>query len=190
MVKTMGPYPLFWYIYSPRISQGRRKTDSQRFNVALYSDGSLVYNELDEYNRNIGCSYFQLPTEVTDGFLQMLQCESWWLRTLPLHLRSQQAVPDYSSMFGFAGHPLFICDELLKMRQLADDDRNGVYARRLHVVFEFIAEMLYDHGVMLMVDRVKWDWRKIQPLPQEEAAARMLAFTEQQSQFVQTAAVQ
>lgn len=181
MVKTMGPHPLFWYIYSPRATRGRKKSNAEGFNVALYSDGSLVYSKYDEYNRLQEYSCFQLPLEVTDNYLMMLQSESWWLRSLPMHIRSQQAVPDYSCMFGFAGHPLFTCDELLKMTLLGDDNRNGVYARRLHVMFEFVTELLYNHGVLMLVNQFGWDWQRIQPMTPEQAAARLLVLNEQQS---------
>lgn len=190
MVKTMGPCPLFWYIYSPRVRRGRKRSGAEGFNVALYSDGSLVYSKYDENNQLLDRSCFQLPMEVTDTFLMILQSETWWLRTLPMHIRSQQAIPEYSCMFAFAGHPLFTCDEMLKMTLLSDANRNGVYARRLHVMMEFITEMLYNYGVLLQLDSFAWDWRRIQPMPREQAEARLLALSEQPQETEQTAAAQ
>ncbi|MBQ2954392.1 MAG: hypothetical protein IJE07_12745 [Clostridia bacterium] len=190
MVTAMGPLPLFWYIYSPRARQGRKRSGSEGFNVALYSDGSLVYSKYDENFDPQEQSCFQLPMEVTDTFLMILQSETWWLRTLPLHIRSQQPIPEYSCRFGFAGHPLFTCDEMLKMTMLSDVDRNGVYARRLHVMMEFITEMLYGYGMLLQLDSFTWDWRRIQPLPQDQANARMLALNNQQQELEQMTAAQ
>lgn len=179
MVKTMGPYPLFWYIFSPRVRRGRKRSGAEGFNVALYSDSTLVYSRYDENNQLLEQSCFQLPMEVTDNFLMILQSETWWIRTLPMHIRSQQTIPEYSCMFAFVGHPVFTCDEMLKMTLLSDDNRNGVYARRLHVMMEFITEMLYNYGVLLQLDSFRWDWQRIQPLPPEQMAARMLALTQQ-----------
>lgn len=178
MVTTMGPVPLFWYIYSPRARRGRKRSGSEGFNVALYSDGALSYSRYDGEVLQEE-SYFQLPPEATDTFLMILQNETWWLRTLPLHIRSQQEIPEYCCRFGFAGQPLFTCDELHKMALLSDVNRNGVYARRLQVMMEFIAEMLYSYGLLLQMDRFEWDWRLIQPMPQEMVRARNLALSEQ-----------
>lgn len=179
MVKTMGPYPLFWYIYSPKVRRGRKQNGPVGFNVALYSDSTLVYSRYDENNQLLEQSCFQLPMEVTDNFLMILQSETWWIRSLPMHIRSQSAIPEYSCMFAFVGHPVFTCDEMLKMTLLSDDNRNGVYARRLHVMMEFITEMLYNYGVLLQLDSFRWDWQRIQPLPPEQLAARMRALTQQ-----------
>ena len=57
MVNTMGPYPLFCYVYSPAVpvrqERSRRRGAPQAemgdggFSLALYSDGTLVHFQYD-----------------------------------------------------------------------------------------------------------------------------------------------
>lgn len=181
MVKTTGPYPLFWYIYSPSTKRGRKSRGAEGFNVALYSDSTLVYSKYDQKNQLRERNCFQLPPEVTDTYLMILQSETWWLRTLPLNIRAHGHVPEYSCMFGFVGHPVFTCDELHKTVLLSDANRNGVYARRLNVMMEFIAEMLFNHGVLLQLDNFTWDWNRIRPIQQPQYAPATDAGQEMQN---------
>lgn len=174
MVQTMGPYPLFWYVYSPQVRWGRRGGGTEGFNVILYSDGTLVKSVYDKNFHRRERSCFQLPVEVADEFLMILQNEAWWIRGLPENIESAHGKPAYRCMFAFAGHPLFICDELKTMTQLDDVNRNGVYARRLHVMMEFITELLFNYGILLQLESFEWDWQKLAPIPENQMAPRAL----------------
>ena len=44
------------------------------------------------------------------------------------------------------------------------NSQRGMYARRLRNMLECMAEMLYEYGIELGVDRFGWDWQYIRPL--------------------------
>lgn len=179
MVQTMGPHPLFWYIYSPQKQRGHRKSGAEGFNVILYSDGTLVQSRYDESGLHLReRSCFQLPVQIAYDFMSILDSEEWWIRGLPENIRATGR-PAYTCMFAYVRHPLFVCEDLMKMTQLEDVNRNGVYARRLLVMMEFITEMLYRYGVLLTLDSFKWDWDKCGPVPENTIARQTLALIEE-----------
>ena len=179
MVQTMGPHPLFWYIYSPQKQRGHRKSGAEGFNVILYSDGTLVQSRYDESGMQLlDRSCFQLPVQAAYDFMAILDSEEWWIRGLPENIRAQTK-PAYTCMFAFVRHPLFVCEDMLKMTQLSDVNRIGVHARRLLVMMEFITEMLYNYGVLLTMDSFRWNWDKCAPIPESEVARHMLSLIEE-----------
>lgn len=161
MINTAGAAPLFWYIYRPTC-RSSRDTDGG-FNIALYPDHTLVYNRYNQVNQIVDQSAFQLPPEVTAKYLTILNSQSWWMGEMPLNI-SVNGKPQYSCMFGFAGHPLFICDEINTLVLKPFNSQRGMYARRLRMMLESIAEMLYSYGIGLTVESFVWDWRVIQPI--------------------------
>lgn len=174
MVNTTQPAPLFWYIYRPTQKHARRGQGDGGFNVALYPDSTLVYCRYNQANQIIEQSCFQLPEEVAENYLMILQSQTWWLRTQPLHIRVKNRLPQYSCMFGFAGHPMFTCDEIDKVVLTPINNQRGMYARRLRVMLEFIAEMLYSCGVGLTVDSFVWNWQIIQPITPAGQSVQMV----------------
>ena len=72
-----------------------------------------------------------------------------------------------ASLFGFTRqHPLFSCEDINTLVLAPFNSQRGMYARRLRGMLECMAEMLYDYGIELGVDRFRWDWEYIRPLEQ------------------------
>ena len=161
MINTSGAAPLFWYIYRPS-RKGNGEGDGG-FNIALYPDHTLVYSRYNTADQVIDQSAFQLPPEVTATYLTILNSQTWWMGDMPLNIRVN-GKPQYSCMFGFAGHPLFICDEINTLVLKPFNSQRGMYARRLRMMLESIAEMLYGFGIGLTVESFVWDWRVIKPI--------------------------
>ncbi len=186
MVNTMGPYPLFCYVYSPAVpvrrERSRRRGAPQAemgdggFSLALYSDGTLVHFQYDVTKTMLlQQNVFEMPIELTYQFMRLLENETWWIRTLPLNIRAAHARPAYSCLFGFAGHPMCSCDELHRMAQLPESDPCGTYARRLEVMRDFVAQMLGAYGLELYREKLTWAWEnlRIWPVTPEYAAAKV-----------------
>ena len=153
--------PLFWYIFRPCSGTGAQ--DDGGFNVALYPNNTLTYCRFNSAEQVVDTSTFQLPPEILGQYMMIVQSQSWWLGRVPLHIGTGTQ-PLYSSMFGFAGHPLFACDEINTLVMEPFDSERGMFARRLRMVLESICEMLISCGVMLTVDSFEWDWRMISPV--------------------------
>lgn len=193
MVNTMGPYPLFCYVYSPAVQrrqpQGRRRGIQQAdstdggFSVALYSDGTLVHFQYDSSKTMLlQQNVFEMPVELTYQFLGLLQNENWWIRTMPLNIRAAHSRPAYSCLFGFAGHPMCGIDELHRMAQLPESDPCGMYARRLEVMRDFVAQMLAAYGLELYREKLTWAWENLRvwPVPPEVAAMKVMQLRAEQ----------
>ena len=162
MVNTMGPAPLFCYVFRP--GRKRSRNGDGGFNVALYPDSTLAYCRFNMDNQVVEESWFKVPEEVTDRYLMILQSQSWWLSEQPLHVSVKTGIPAYSCMFGFAGHPLMTVDEIDSLVLRPFNNMRGMYARRLRVMLEFVAELLYSCGMGLTVDSFVWNWQIIQPI--------------------------
>lgn len=162
MINNTGAAPLFWYIYRPGRKNSQGDYDGG-FNVALYPDHRLVYCRFDEMNQIVDQSVFQLQPEFTAHYLTILESQAWWMGETPLKIRVG-GKPQYSCMFGFAGHPLFICEEIDTLALAPFNSLRGMYARRLRMMLECLAEKLYAYGIGLTVDSFVWNWRMIQPI--------------------------
>jgi hypothetical protein len=78
--------------------------------------------------------------------------------------------PASTSRFGFTEkHPLFSCQDINTLVQAPFNSERGMYARRLRGMLECMAEMLYDYGIELGVDKFGWDWQYIRPLEELQA---------------------
>ncbi len=179
MVITQGPKAIFWYIFSSAEGRGRKRHCDERFNVALYEDGVVLYTKIGANFQPEGYTCIQLPLEVVDEYRTMLQHEYWWLNGMPENIVMENAVPTYCSKICFEGHPAVYCDEMKQLAMLPDDNRNGVYARRLHVMLEFFTEVLFKHGVLFTMDYFNLDWKHVHVMSQYEMAAWWQSFGEQ-----------
>ena len=185
MINTTSAAPLFWYIYRP--SRKRANGGDGGFNVALYPDSTLVYCRYDQADQLLEQSAFQLPADVTENYLTILHSQSWWMSDVPLNVRVTNRKPQYSSMFGFAGHPLFICDEIDTLVLAPFNSQRGMYARRLRMMLECIAEMLYAYGIGLTVNSFVWNWQMIKPFTPMQQNAQMVSPTAAQMPAAETA---
>lgn len=172
MVNCATPAPLFCYVYRP--GQKRSRHGDGGFNVALYPDSTLVYCRFDRSNQVLEETYFKVPEEVTEKYLMIVQSQSFWLSEQPLHVGVKSGIPAYSCMFGFAGHPLMTCDEIDSLVLQPFNNMRGMYARRLRVMLEFVAEQLYRCGMGLTVDSFVWNWQIIQPVKAPEQQMTMV----------------
>ena len=162
--------PLFWYLYTPLTASRREDNHAVGgFNVALYPDHTLVFCKFNGLNELIDRCTFQLPAEVTGKYMMILESQSWWMGKLPREIKTDGRA-SYTSMFGFTRqHPLFSCEDINTLVLAPFHSQRGMYARRLRGMLECMAEMLYDYGIELGVDRFAWDWQYISPLEQMQA---------------------
>lgn len=161
MINSNAAAPLFWYIYRPSIR--RSGNDDGGFNVALYPNHTLVYCRYNRSNQIVEQSTFQLGAEFTEYYLAYLQGQAIWMGEVPLEI-GVNGNPQYASMFGFAGHPMFEVDEIDTLVLAPFNSLRGMYARHLRSVLEAISAKLYTYGIGLTVDSFVWDWKKIQPI--------------------------
>ncbi len=159
IINTETP-PLFWYIYRPHTS---RRTDPGGFSVALYDDNILVHRKFNALQQEIECDHFQLPPEVVGRYMQVLQNQAWWMGRVPLSIRTNGAAR-YSCMFGFAGQPMFYCEEINTLVQAPFNSTRGRFARRLRLMLENVSELLFDCGIGLSVEDCVWDYTRISPV--------------------------
>ncbi len=172
MIVNTGMAPLFWYIYRPGVCEAGSADGG--FNVALYPNNTLTFRHFNHLGQVDSESTFQLPPEVTGRYMMILDSQSWWMGKLPLRIKASTQAR-YSSMFGFAGHPMFICDEINTLILAPFNSQRGMYARRLRMMLESIAEMLYDYGIGLTVESFVWNWEKISPInPMSDPNASMV----------------
>ena len=157
--------PLFWYLYRPQVSSRRDDNHAAGgFNVALYPDHTLVFCKFDGFNQCVDRCTFQLPAEITGRYMMILDSQSWWMGKLPREIRTDGRA-SYTSLFGFTRqHPLFSCEDINTLVLAPFNSQRGMYARRLRMMLESIAEMLYGFGIGLTVESFVWDWRVIQPI--------------------------
>lgn len=174
--------PLFWYLYRPQA--GSRRDDNQAaggFNVALYPDHTLVFCKYDGLNRLSDRCTFQLPAEVTGRYMMILDSQSWWIGKMHREIRTD-GTPSYTCLFGFTRrHPLFSCEDINTLVLAPFNSLRGMYARRLRGMLECMAEMLYEYGIELGVDRFSWDWKYIRPLEELQATPVQAAQRDAQS---------
>lgn len=188
MVCTMGPDPLFCYVYSPAIhtrqergwrlfaaqTAERNREDNGGFNVAIYSDGTVVHCVYDRSKKYaIQQNVFALPPEVANHVVELLRTSNWWIQQLPMHIRAAHDHPRYSCLFGFAGHQMYTCDELDRMANLPESSELGVFARKLSSLMDSMVWMLNAYGLTLSRSYFDWDWGWIQPMPPEMAEAKL-----------------
>lgn len=168
MIVNTETAPLFWYIYRPHTS---RRTDPGGFSVALYGDNILVCRKFNALQQEIECDHFQLPPEVVGSYMQLLQNQSGWMGKVPLSIKTNGAAR-YSCMFGFAGQPMFYCEEINTLVQAPFNSVRGRFARRLRLMLEEVSELLFDCGIGLTVEDCVWDYVRIKPLEtlEQEAA--------------------
>lgn len=161
--------PLFWYLYTPLTAS--RRDDNHAvgsFNVALYPDHKLVFCKFDGLNQLVDRCTFQLPPEVTGRYMMILDSQSWWMGKLPREIQADGRASS-ASLFGFTRqHPLFSCEDINTLVLAPFNSQRGMYARRLRGMLECMAEMLYDYGIELGVDKFTWDWQYICPLEKME----------------------
>lgn len=179
MVQTVGPRPLFWYVYSPKLRWGRElkaeKSRAKGFNVIIYSDGTVAYSRYADVDKPIERKCFKLPAAVADEYLMILQHEWWWVKDMPENILMEDRKPVYRNMFGLDRHPLIICDELKTLTAMEDVNRKGVVARRMHVMLEFVTELMFKHGILMQLQSFDWNKRMIEPIPDSEMDSRDLA---------------
>ena len=159
--------PLFWYLYTPLTAP--RRDDNHAvgsFNVALYPDHTLVFCKYNGLGQLVERCTFQLPAEVTGRYMLILESQAWWMGKLPREIQADGKASS-ASLFGFTRqHPLFSCEDINTLVLAPFNSQRGMYARRLRGMLECMAEMLYDYGIELGVDRFRWDWEYIRPLEQ------------------------
>ena len=159
--------PLFWYLYTPLTAP--RRDDNHAvgsFNVALYPDHTLVFCKYNGRGQLVERCTFQLPAEVTGRYMLILESQAWWMGKLPREIQADGKASS-ASLFGFTRqHPLFSCEDINTLVLAPFNSQRGMYARRLRGMLECMAEMLYDYGIELGVDRFRWDWEYIRPLEQ------------------------
>ena len=179
MIAATKTAPLFWYIYRPGHYVS---SEDGGFNVALYGNNTLSYSRFNGAGQVMDECTFQLPPEVLGTYMMILNSQSWWMGKVPLNIRTGGQA-QYSCMFGFAGHPMFICEEINTLVQAPFNSQRGMYARRLRGMLECMSEMLYDYGVELGVDKFGWDWKYIRPLEELQATPVQAAQAAQSAQY-------
>lgn len=179
--------PLFWYLYRPQVASRRDDNHAAGgFNVALYPDHTLVFCKFDGLNRLIDRCTFQLPAEVTGRYMMILDSQSWWMGKLPREIRVDGRASS-TSLFGFTRqHPLFSCEDINSLVLAPFNSQRGMYARRLRMMLESIAEVLYGCGIGLTVDSFVWNWQMIRPInPMNEMSAQLVQPTAEQMPIVE-----
>lgn len=182
MIAATKTAPLFWYIYRPGHYVS---SEDGGFNVALYGNNTLSYSRFNGAGQVMDECTFQLPPEVLGTYMMILNSQSWWMGKVPLNIRTGGQA-QYSCMFGFAGHPMFICEEINTLVQAPFNSQRGMYARRLRMMLESIAEVLYGCGIGLTVDSFVWNWQMIRPInPMNEMSAQLVQPTAEQMPIVE-----
>ena len=67
-------------------------------------------------------------------------------------------------MFGFAGHPMFVVEELEETAFLPFATQKGHCARRLFLLLEDVSELLARYGLYLEPQRFSWDGQHVYPI--------------------------
>ncbi len=162
--------PLFFYLYR-QLTALRDDHQAAGFGIALYPEGVLVYTAYDRQNYAIDRSTFQLPPEAEARYRLILNSQLWWMdkmpRKLPVDGRASCA-----SMLGFTpDQPAFECEDINTQVLAPFNSQRGMCARRLRVMLECMAEMLFDYGFELGVDHFSWDWKMVRSPDNFQAGA-------------------
>lgn len=176
MVVNTNEEPLFWYAYQP--AARREHPENGGFSIALYRSNRLNYRMYDIYGQFTECD-LQLPPEVIGRYAMIQESQDWWLREVPqeirmnpnggLRLRTDHDDPAYVCLFGFQGYQMFECHEINQLVKRPFNSLRGMYARRLRMMLESVAETLHYCGIRLTVDTFGWGWNVMQPTGSMEA---------------------
>lgn len=175
MVLNTKEEPLFWYAYQP--AARKDLPEDGGFSITLYRSNRLNFRKYNIYGQYEE-SDLQLPPQVLGRYMMIQESQEWWLKDVPLEIKSSQSggmrlkvdgEPQYKCLFGFAGYPLFECQEINTLVLAPFNSMRGMYARRLRMMLESVAEMLHYHGITLTVNTFSWGWEAIQPTGSMEA---------------------
>lgn len=145
---------LFSFRYQPVLAAQRE--DDGGFQVALYGNNTLVYTAMHRDGRILSTNTFAISPAVLGDYLYMVDCETWWLRGLPLNVSKFQQ-PHSRVMFQFSGHPTFTVDDIFEAAGLPFNSQRGLLARRLLLMLEGLADMLTSCGLYLAPWNFRWD---------------------------------
>ena len=152
---------LFWYVHRP-MSRGHDSMDGG-FTVTLYENDTLTYTVFNALRQPMQQLAFPLPGEVREEYLRMVEYADWWMCRMPLTMRASHP-PQSGSMFGFAGHPMFVVEELEETAFLPFATQKGHCARRLFLLLEDVSELLARYGLYLEPQRFSWDGQQVYPI--------------------------
>lgn len=154
---------LFWYIHRP-MGKAAAPGDGG-FTVTLYENDTLVFTMFNDMRMPVQSLTFPVPPSLREWYLMALDSADWWLRQMPLNLRSSHP-PTSASLIGFWKHPMYVIEEIEEMASAPFATQQGHYARRLYLMLEDVSEMLAGCGLYLGPRQFTWDQRMIIPLEQ------------------------
>lgn len=169
MVDYEGTTPVFAYAY---LSQERRWTGPRAFRITIYQDDTLMFRTFNEREEVLESDFFYLVPGTAARLSEQIEHEGWWMGTVPLLIQAD-TTPRSTSMFGFAGHPMFRCEDLGSMIARDFGSHRGQLARGLYFMLENTAILLRQSNLILKLDGFEWDWAKASYFTPENAPAEI-----------------
>lgn len=158
MIQGPESTPLFWYVHRPL-----GQTADGGFTVTIHDDDILEFKVFDSMRQPLQVLNFQLPPQLQDQLLDMIDSVQWWIGQMPENMRCSHP-PACASMLGLAGHPMYVVEELEETAFLPFATQKGHIARRIFLFLEDVSEMLSHYGFYLEPQRFSWNQQTIFPV--------------------------
>lgn len=169
MVEYEGAVPVFAYAY---LSHERVWSGPRAFRITIYQDDTLMFRTFNEREEILESDFFHLAPGTASRLSEQIDHEGWWMGTVPLLIQADSK-PRSTSLFGFAGHPMFRCEDLSSMIVRDFGSHRGQLARGLFFMLENTAILLRQSNLELRTDRFQWDWGKASLFEPEYAPKEM-----------------
>ena len=156
--------PVFFYAYRPFAN--KQSENDGGFSVTLFENGSLVYCRFAEGSVCIDQKAFFFRQELNNAYRDLLLRSAGWLTTVPPIMRLPGEHRS-ASCFAYDGvEPIHVWDlDDLVLQPFASPA--GLYARRLHMLFEEVSILLSAYGIFLKADSFWWDPAVLVPADQQ-----------------------
>lgn len=134
--------------------------DDGGFEITLYGNYTVVYNTFHHNGIIVSSHTFAVSPSMIASYLQMVDCETWWLRHVSLNTHSWP-LRDRSYFF-VSGHPPFSFDNITMCASDAFNEQRGLQARRILLLLENISDMLIPFGLYVTPWSFQWDMKVAQ----------------------------
>lgn len=161
MVQQRMCVPVFFYAYRPYLN--KQFPEDSGFSVTMFENGVMVYSRFINQNVCAEKQVFSLDPGIYNEYMCILDSCTNWLQSAPDYLRNtEQGV--FASCFAYDGvEPIHIWN-INRMICEPFASFNGLWARRLYLLFEEVASLFIRYGISLSLDNFYWNPSLIQPV--------------------------
>lgn len=161
MIQQRMCVPVFFYAYKPFLD--KQFPEDSGFSITLFENGVLVYCRFVNQNTCAERRTFLLDPGIYHEYRSVLEPSLGWLSVAPGDLRNGEPAA-FASCFAFDGiEPIHVWNPDSMSRE-PFGSANGVWARRLCLLFEEVAILLARYGIGLSLDNFYWNPALINPV--------------------------